>query len=123
MIPTSDEFANHMGLLGITNDTHVIIYDNASAVQSAARVLWTFRVFGHQGGVSILDGGLVKWKHDGYPVDTELVQDQQVQPVKYEAKLNKNLLKTFENMKENLSSKKALVFDARSTARYVNVYY
>jgi thiosulfate/3-mercaptopyruvate sulfurtransferase len=63
MLPMPDDFAARVGAIGIGNATHVICYD-AAGLFSAARVWWMFKVFGH-GNVSVLDGGLPRWKADG----------------------------------------------------------
>lgn len=56
-----------MNSFGISNTHHVVLYDNSEkfGLFSAPRVWWLFNVFGHT-SVSILDGGLPKWKRDGY---------------------------------------------------------
>ena len=63
MAPSPDDFAIHMRALGLTNDDHVVMYDD-SDVKSAARGWWMMRLFGHA-TVSILDGGLAAWKSAG----------------------------------------------------------
>ncbi len=83
--------------MGISNETHVVIYDNHAkfGFYSAGRVWWIFKVkcsqqqhtffrsvaspslytlslsqtYGHE-KVSILDGGIPKWKSNGYPTAT-----------------------------------------------------
>ncbi|KAJ3336584.1 hypothetical protein HDU83_009324 [Entophlyctis luteolus] len=70
MLPTPEVFAEIVGNMGISNDTHVVVYDASQSIGAAARVLWTFRAFGHSGGVSVLDGGLRAWEAEGYPVAT-----------------------------------------------------
>ncbi len=72
MLPDADLFAAKVGALGITNDTHVICYD-ATGIGSAARAWWMFRAFGHD-RVSVLDGGLPKWRAEGRPLATGAVQ-------------------------------------------------
>jgi thiosulfate/3-mercaptopyruvate sulfurtransferase len=67
MLPAPTDFAVDVGAMGIGNDTQVICYD-AAGLFSAARVWWMFKVFGH-GSVSVLDGGLPRWKADGNPVE------------------------------------------------------
>ena len=54
--------------LGVSNDNHVIIYDDHSkhAVFSAPRLWWMFHTFGHS-NVSILNGGLTSWMKFGHP--------------------------------------------------------
>src|SRR5262245_24897863 len=55
MLPSADEFATAIGGLGIGDGDTVVVYD-ANGLFSAARVWWTFRVFGAE-NVFILDGG------------------------------------------------------------------
>ena len=71
MLPSASIFQEYMTLLGVSNDHHVIIYDNSArfGLFSAPRVWWMLRVFGH-GMVSVLDGGLPKWIADRYPTET-----------------------------------------------------
>ena len=73
MIPSAEEFSQYVQKLGITNDTHVVVYDRHEkfGLFSAPRVWWTFRVFGHN-LVSVVDGGLPKWCSDGFPTDSGL---------------------------------------------------
>ena len=48
-----------MGSLGIGDDTHVVVYDNAGS-QFATRLWWALTYYGHD-RVSVLDGGWKKW--------------------------------------------------------------
>lgn len=54
--------------LGITPETHVVVYDTIG-VFSSPRALYTFKAFNHN-KVSVLDGGLPRWIHEGYEVET-----------------------------------------------------
>ena len=47
MLPSEQAFAAAADCLGIGNDTQVVVYDR-SGLFSAARVWWTFKVFGHE---------------------------------------------------------------------------
>jgi thiosulfate/3-mercaptopyruvate sulfurtransferase len=67
MLPTPVDFAERVGATGIGNVTHVVCYD-AAGLFSAARVWWMFKSFGHD-TVSVLDGGLPKWKADGHTLE------------------------------------------------------
>jgi thiosulfate/3-mercaptopyruvate sulfurtransferase len=64
MMPHPKVFANAVSKLGIGSNHQVVIYDSAGMF-SAARVWWMFRVMGHR-NVTVLDGGLPKWLHDGH---------------------------------------------------------
>ncbi len=69
MLPTAEQFAAVAGArLGVTADTHVVVYDASGVNLSAARAWWSFRVFGHP-RVSVLDGGLGAWLAAGYPAE------------------------------------------------------
>ncbi len=57
------ELLKVLGRLGITRDSHVVIYDDLGGLH-AARLFWELERIGHP-EVSVLDGGLVKWILDG----------------------------------------------------------
>lgn len=61
--PDKAHFDAAAGRLGITLDSHVVIYDRLVG-QWASRLWWVFRSFGHL-KVSVLDGGLKKYVHEG----------------------------------------------------------
>jgi thiosulfate/3-mercaptopyruvate sulfurtransferase len=68
MLPSPEKFASRMKKLGIGDGTRIVVYDN-HGLMSAARVWWTFRVFGHE-DVAVLDGGFPAWERAGYPIET-----------------------------------------------------
>ncbi|XP_053872236.1 thiosulfate sulfurtransferase isoform X2 [Malaclemys terrapin pileata] len=56
MLPSEAHFADYVGHLGISNDTHVVVYDGDDLGSFyAPRAWWMFRVFGHR-TVSVLNG-------------------------------------------------------------------
>jgi len=68
MVPSPDDFAAHMRRLGLSNDDHVVMYDD-SDVRSAARGWWMMRLYGHM-NVSLLNGGLAAWRAAGGDLDS-----------------------------------------------------
>src|SRR6516225_10013837 len=68
MLPGPTQFGDAVGALGIGDDATVVVYDN-SPLFSAARVWWTFRIFGAK-SVHVLDGGLPKWKAEGRALES-----------------------------------------------------
>lgn len=68
MLPSPEKFASRMKKLGIGDGARIVVYDN-HGLMSAARVWWTFRVFGHE-DVAVLDGGFPAWERAGYPIET-----------------------------------------------------
>jgi len=78
-VAPSDRFARAASALGIGPDTHVIVYDQMDVAQGpeyyqfwASRFWWQLRLEGHQ-KVSVLDGGLGRWKREGRPVTQDVV--------------------------------------------------
>lgn len=65
--PDSRHFERAAQAHGIDNDTAVVVYDAVQGVW-AARLWWLFRSFGFE--VRVLDGGLMKWRAEGRPLQT-----------------------------------------------------
>jgi thiosulfate/3-mercaptopyruvate sulfurtransferase len=68
MVPPEHIFASRMQALGLGDGNRFVVYDN-SPLHSAARGWWMLRHFGAR-HVAVLDGGLVKWKAEGRPVES-----------------------------------------------------
>jgi len=117
MLPSPEQFADHVGKLGVGNEHHVVVYDNNAdfGFFSAPRVWWMMRVFGHR-DVSVLDGGLPRWKFRGFP--TTRGTPPPVVPAMYRPMYNPRLVRTFQQMMSNISTQEEQVVDARSTARF-----
>ena len=113
MLPTAAEFAAAVGALGVGSNDRVVVYD-VRGVVSAARVWWTFRVFGHD-AVAVLDGGLRKWQAESRPVESG-----QPKPAAraFTARLRPELVRDVEAMRANVVSRASQVLDARSRGRF-----
>ncbi|MBN3323443.1 THTM sulfurtransferase, partial [Atractosteus spatula] len=115
MLPTESEFTAYVGKLGIGNDAHVVVYDASDfGAFSAPRVWWMFRVFGHR-AVSLLDGGLVNWIREGYPVTGE---HSEPKPVTFVAKLEASRVKSYEDILENLEQRAFQLLDVKTPGRF-----
>ncbi|MDF7661716.1 3-mercaptopyruvate sulfurtransferase [Erwiniaceae bacterium L1_54_6] len=66
MMPRAEAFAVAMRELGVSQDKHLVVYDEGNLF-SAPRAWWMLRAFGCL-NVSILAGGLAGWKAAGYAV-------------------------------------------------------
>uniref|UniRef100_A0A8C0HYI4 Sulfurtransferase n=1 Tax=Balaenoptera musculus TaxID=9771 RepID=A0A8C0HYI4_BALMU len=104
MLPSKAGFADYVGSLGISNDTHVVVYDGDNLGSFyAPRVWWMFRVFGHR-TVSVLNGGFRNWLKEGHPVTSEPSRPEPA---------------TYEQVLENLESKRFQLVDSRAQGRYL----
>jgi thiosulfate/3-mercaptopyruvate sulfurtransferase len=61
--PPAGDFARRLGGLGLTRDTHVVAYDEGGS-PTAAILYWALRYYRHP-HVSVLDGGITRWRHEG----------------------------------------------------------
>lgn len=113
MLPTNEVFEEHMGQLGISNSHHVVVYD-AVASMTAPRVWWMLRAYGHD-RVSLLDGGLMKWKAEGRPVSTDMPHYPRGA---FAAKLDGSRVRSLGQVKANLGSAAEQVLDARGAGRF-----
>jgi len=113
MLPRAAEFARSVGTLGIGDGDRVIVYDSRGVV-SAARVWWTFRVFGHD-RVAVLDGGFPRWRAEGRPV---AAGEPTPRPRRFSARLRRGLVRDLLGMRGNLRTRREQVLDARSRGRF-----
>ncbi|XP_061078067.1 3-mercaptopyruvate sulfurtransferase-like [Conger conger] len=115
MLPTERAFADYVGNLGISNDTHVVVYDASEfGCFSSPRVWWMFRVFGHN-SVSVLNGGLKNWVHEGHEVTDKYSKPK---PADFRATLNGTWVKTYEDILDNTETKRFQIVDARPEGRF-----
>ncbi|XP_043944039.1 3-mercaptopyruvate sulfurtransferase-like isoform X2 [Protopterus annectens] len=115
MLPSAEEFSQYVGNLGISSQTHVVVYDRSELGSfSAPRVWWMFRVFGHS-SVSVLSGGFKKWLNEGHPVSSEIIKPT---PKEFQAILNRSWVAKFEDMMKNIESKQYQVVDVRAASHF-----
>ncbi len=113
MLPTAEAFADAVGALGIGADDRVVVYDTRGVV-SAARVWWTFRAFGHD-AVAVLDGGFPKWKAEGRPLEAGEAKPERHA---FKAARRPALVRDLAAMRDNLTTRREQVLDARSAGRF-----
>lgn len=113
MLPSPEKFSSKVRKLGLGDGVRIVVYDGGNMV-AAARVWWTFRVFGHE-DVAVLDGGLPKWMAEGRPVDDEPVIPRERH---FTARMNTFLVRDLEQMRANIGSGREQVVDARGAGRF-----
>lgn len=115
MAPTVGAFAEALRGWGVSRGSQVVVYDTAGLF-SAARAWWTFRLMGH-GAVTVLDGGLPKWRAEGRPVEGGgAAPPADVRSV--DAVPDPALLATADDVARALATGEAQVLDARSRGRF-----
>ncbi len=113
MLPSAAVFAERVGALGLGDGTRIIAYD-ATGVGSAARVWWSFRVFGHD-DVAVLDGGAAKWIAEGRALEADWPRPAS-RP--FTPRARRTLVRDIDQLRANLDSAREQVLDARSRGRF-----
>lgn len=108
----TQQITRFLGLLGITRNTHVIIYDDTAGL-NASRLLWELQKLNHP-QVSILNGGLVQWILEGRKVNAIAVEPKAVKYNPGNAKTS-TLTATLDSLKE----KDVTLLDVRSREEYL----
>ena len=113
MLPGAAQLGEALGALGIGDGDTIVVYDSLG-LYSAARVWWTFRIFGAT-NVFILDGGLPKWKAEKRFLETG---DTKKTPKKFHAEMNVAPVAMLADVRMALTDESAQIVDARSAERF-----
>ena len=100
-----------LSFLGVKSKNNVIFYDNISGML-AARGVWMLMYFSHE-NVSMLDGGIAKWKKEKLPLE---IKPNGFKPSNFTGKINSDVISGFEHVRDNLKNIKIL--DVRSIGEY-----
>ena len=115
MLPKVTIWENIVSNLGISNQDKIVVYDNSDLI-SSCRCWYTFIYFGHDPSlVSVLNGGLKKWKQEAKPV---VKSETFISKSIYKAKENKEMVKSKNEIDKNISLKNFRVVHARSLERF-----
>lgn len=114
MLPTAEHFGRFAGSLGIGNDARVVVYDGSGTNISAARVWWMFRTFGHA-AVTLLDGGITRWRAERRPLERGEVASV---PARFVARPDPAMVRDRAAVAAALDHHGAQVVDMRSEGRF-----
>lgn len=114
-IPSPEYFAECVSSMGISNDDHVVVYDQSGAYMASSRAWWLFRMFGHN-NVYVLEGGLQAWKARGFniasgPADAPATGN-------FKPSFRPELIVTQNDLLDNIDTGNITVLDARPASRY-----
>jgi thiosulfate/3-mercaptopyruvate sulfurtransferase len=114
MLPSLPDLARGIGALGIGNEDRVVAYDGSGVNLSAPRVWWTLRMAGHD-RVSVLDGGLNRWRAEGRPLQPGWAPWE---PKRFVVHPGPDLLRNLEATRAAVQTGSAALLDARSRGRF-----
>jgi thiosulfate/3-mercaptopyruvate sulfurtransferase len=113
MLPSPEKFSARVRKLGLGDGNKIVVYDT-TPMTGASRVWWMFRAMGHK-DVAILDGGLPKWMKEGRPVIDDVTVAREKH---FTARLDNTLVRSVDDVKALLDSKREQVVDARAANRF-----
>lgn len=71
-LPDLRDFSETLTKLGISKNSHVVVYDDKNGANAAARFWWMLRSVGHR-KVQVLDGGFQAAEQADFPINSNLV--------------------------------------------------
>lgn len=83
-LPTFDQFAKVLQKFGISENSHVIVYDDKNGGNAAARLWWMLRAIAHK-KVQVIDGGFDAAVKAGFPLSDKIEVSKTVEPYKITA--------------------------------------
>jgi thiosulfate/3-mercaptopyruvate sulfurtransferase len=114
-LPKIENFAKTVSNLGISEKSHVVIYDDKNGSNAAARFWWMLKSIGHE-KVQVLDGGFQAAEKSTFPTSstTEIINKTELYKVD-NWKLPMAKIDEVENVSQD---KNHIVIDVRETSRY-----
>lgn len=113
VMPEPDHFARELELLGISNDSEIVIYSRQYSVW-AARLWWMLKWAGHE-KVALLDGGFKAWQDAGFPIATG---SSHVSKGHYQLQLNHALIADQQQVHRAIEDQETLLVDATPAAHF-----
>ena len=100
--------------LGLNIDDQIVIYDDG-VFFDAARIFWTFEVYGFK-NVKLLNGGLDSWEEKNLPTSSQILK---VKKSDYIASINNQRLSTKFTTQIATRNPNQVIIDARSHNSYI----
>lgn len=114
-LPTFEQFSETLSNLGISKNSHVVIYDEKNGSNAAARLWWMLKSVGHE-MVQVLNGGFEAAEKVGFPINSKIVTAKKSEIYKIE-KWNFPLVNISEVEKVS-QDENYIVIDVRDNERY-----
>ena len=113
MLPAAEKFSSRVRKLGLGDGARILVYDTTPML-GATRVWWMFRAMGHR-DVSVLDGGLPKWKREGRPLTDDPTPPRERH---FTARMDNSLVRSVDDVRRLIDNKSEQILDARAAPRF-----
>lgn len=113
-LPSLEKFADVLSKIGISPESHVVIYDDKNGSNAASRFWWMLRAIGHE-KVQVLNGGLQEAVKAGFPISSEIEQFEQTH---YPVSNWKLAVADIEEVEKARKNNENIVIDVRDKNRF-----
>ncbi len=114
LIPNEQQLNAVFNSLGLSDDTHVIAYDDEGGGR-ACRLLWTLESIGHK-HYSLLDGGIQDWMANNHAVTNTVSYPSPCD--NYQSSLIEEPVANQAFIREHLDDSNVVILDSRSVPEY-----
>lgn len=114
-LPTIENFSKLLSTLGITSKTHIILYDDKSGANAAARLWWMLKSVGHE-KVQVLNGGFQEAEKQNFPINSNFVTP--IPTEEYIIESWKLPVANLTEVEEASNDKSNLIIDVRESTRF-----
>jgi len=115
-LPTPAQFSQTLSTLGISPESHVVIYDNQNGSNAASRFWWMLKSVGHN-KVQVLDGGFQGAVKVGFSTNSKISVPKKSEP--YKIKNWQLPLADMSEVEKVSQDKNHLVIDVRDHERFI----
>lgn len=114
-LPKIDRFAKTLKEIGISKNSHVVIYDDKCGANAAARFWWMLKSIGHE-KVQVLNGGIQEAEKIGLKMSNKVQKNKIVEDYEF---TNWELpIVKIDEVEENSMKQNSLIIDVRENIRY-----
>jgi 3-mercaptopyruvate sulfurtransferase SseA len=114
-LPSVEKFSEVLSKLGISTESHIIIYDDKNGSNAAARFWWMLRAINHE-KVQVLNGGLQAAIKTGYPISSAM---ENFEPTENYPISKWNLAQAdIEEVEKARNNEESIVIDVRDKNRF-----
>lgn len=115
-LPKVEDFIKTLENIGISTESHVVIYDFDNGANAAARLWWMLKAIGHE-KVQVLNGGFQEAERQGFPLNTEIIKNKK-SIYKFSLKNWQLPFITFEEVVKATKDSNFTIIDVRESKRY-----
>ena len=115
-LPSLEKLEQLFSRIGYTDKKHLVVYDDEGGGW-AGRFIWTLDVIGH-GSASLLDGGLIAWRGENRPLQTE---QPIAQASSVKLTIHREPIAEIADILDKMQQDNTVIWDARSPEEFAGV--